>query len=97
ALSASRCARHQADAAPSAASVSRRSASGPSEDAGKRDADSADVRVRIAHIARTLIALAALLFCMLITALGMYAKRNRLLAGRSNEFEWAALHDAMPG
>lgn len=63
----------------------------------QRDADSADVRVRIAHIARTLIALAALLFCMLITALGMYAKRNRLLAGRSNEFEWAALHDAMTG
>ncbi len=55
------------------------------------------MRVRIAHIARTLIALAALLFCMLITALGMYAKRNRLLAGRSNEFEWAALHDAMTG
>lgn len=63
----------------------------------QRDADSADVRVRIAHVARTLIASAALLFCMLITALGMYAKRNRLLAGRSHEFEWAALHDAMTG
>jgi diguanylate cyclase (GGDEF)-like protein len=63
----------------------------------QRDADSADVRVRIAHVARTLIASAALLFCMLITALGMYAKRNRLLAGQSHEFEWAALHDAMTG
>lgn len=63
----------------------------------QRDADSADVRVRIAHVARTLIASAALLFCMVITALGMYAKRNRLLAGRSHEFEWAALHDAMTG
>lgn len=63
----------------------------------QRDADNADVRVRIAHIARTLIASAALLFCMLITALGMYAKRNRMLAGRSYEFEWAALHDAMTG
>ncbi len=61
------------------------------------DADSADVRVRIAHVARTLIALAALLFCMLITALGMYAKRNRQLAGQSHEFEHAALHDAMTG
>lgn len=63
----------------------------------QRDADSADVRVRIAHVAHTLIAAAALLFCMLITALGMYAKRNRLLAGQSHEFEWAALHDAMTG
>ncbi|CAE6696774.1 hypothetical protein R75461_00505 [Paraburkholderia nemoris] len=63
----------------------------------QRDADSADVRLRIAHVARTLIASAALLFCMLITALGMYAKRNRLLAGQSHEFEWAALHDAMTG
>ncbi|NPT42569.1 diguanylate cyclase [Paraburkholderia sp. 1N] len=63
----------------------------------QRDADSADVRVRIAHVARTLIALAALLFCMLITALGMYAKRNRQLAGQSHEFEHAALHDAMTG
>ncbi|CAE6834756.1 hypothetical protein R69927_01290 [Paraburkholderia domus] len=63
----------------------------------QRDADSADVRLRIAHVARTLIALAALLFCMLITALGMYAKRNRLLAGQSHEFEYAALHDPMTG
>ncbi|NPT56199.1 GGDEF domain-containing protein [Paraburkholderia elongata] len=63
----------------------------------QRDADSADLRVRIARVAYTLIASAALLFCMLITALGMYAKRNRLLAGRSHEFEWAALHDAMTG
>lgn len=63
----------------------------------QRDADSADVRVRITHVARTLIASAALLFCMLITALAMYAKRHRLLAGQSHEFEWAALHDAMTG
>ncbi len=63
----------------------------------QRDADSADIRVRIAHVAHMLIALAALLFCMLITALGMYAKRNRQLAGQSHEFEHAALHDAMTG
>ncbi|MFM0212754.1 GGDEF domain-containing protein [Paraburkholderia sediminicola] len=63
----------------------------------QRDAVSADVRMRIAHVARTLIALAALLFCMLITALGMYAKRNRQLVGQSHEFEHAALHDAMTG
>jgi diguanylate cyclase (GGDEF)-like protein len=63
----------------------------------QRDADSADVRVRIAHVAHMLIALAALLFCMLITALGMYAKQNRQLAGQSHEFEYAALHDAMTG
>ncbi|MFM0299385.1 GGDEF domain-containing protein [Paraburkholderia sediminicola] len=63
----------------------------------QRDLDSADVRVRIAHVARTLIASAALLFCMLITALGMYAKRNLQLAGQSHEFEHAALHDAMTG
>lgn len=63
----------------------------------QRDADSADVHVRITHVARTLIALAALLFCMLITALGMYAKRHRLLAGQSHEFEHAALHDPMTG
>ena len=63
----------------------------------RRDADSADVRVRTTHVARTLIALAALLFCMLITALGMYAKRNRQLAGQSHEFEHASLHDSMTG
>jgi diguanylate cyclase (GGDEF)-like protein len=63
----------------------------------QRDADSADVRVRTAHVARMLIALAALLFCMLITALGMYAKRNRQLAGQSHEFEHASLHDPMTG
>ncbi|MFM0038773.1 GGDEF domain-containing protein [Paraburkholderia strydomiana] len=63
----------------------------------QRDADSADVRVRITHVARTLIALAALLFCMLITALGMYARRNRQLAGQSHEFEYASLHDSMTG
>jgi diguanylate cyclase (GGDEF)-like protein len=63
----------------------------------QRDANSADVRVRTIHIARTLIALAALLFCMLVTAVGMYAKRNRLLAGQSFEFERASLHDPMTG
>ena len=63
----------------------------------QRDADSADVRVRTIHIARTLIALAALLFCMLITAVGMYVKRNRQLAGQSHEFERASLHDPMTG
>jgi diguanylate cyclase (GGDEF)-like protein len=63
----------------------------------QRDAASADARVRIVHVARTLIALAALLFCMLITALGMYAKRNRVLAGQSHDFAQAALHDAMTG
>jgi diguanylate cyclase (GGDEF)-like protein len=63
----------------------------------QRDAASADARARITYVAHTLIASAALLFCMLITALGMYAKRNRLLAGQSREFEQAALHDAMTG
>ncbi len=38
ALSASRCARHQADTVPSTASVSRRSASGVSEAGGRRGA-----------------------------------------------------------
>ncbi|WP_233854690.1 GGDEF domain-containing protein [Paraburkholderia sp. HD33-4] len=63
----------------------------------QRDESSADVRLRVAHVARTLIALAALLFCMLITALGMYAKRNRQLAGQSHEFELASLHDSLTG
>ncbi|WP_121310609.1 GGDEF domain-containing protein [Paraburkholderia sp. BL17N1] len=63
----------------------------------QRDADGADVRLRIAHVANVLIALAALLFCMLLTALGMYAKRNRQLAGESHEFEYAALHDSLTG
>ncbi|CAB3787752.1 hypothetical protein LMG28614_02563 [Paraburkholderia ultramafica] len=63
----------------------------------QRDADSADVRMRITHVARMLIALAALLFCLLITALGMYAKRNLQLAGQSQEFEHASLHDSMTG
>ncbi|RZF29270.1 GGDEF domain-containing protein [Paraburkholderia sp. UYCP14C] len=63
----------------------------------QRDEASADVRLRVAHVARTLIALAALLFCMLITALGMYAKRNRQLAGQSHEFELASLHDSLTG
>jgi diguanylate cyclase (GGDEF)-like protein len=63
----------------------------------QRDASSTDVRLRVAHVARTLIALAALLFCMLLTALGMYAKRNRQLAGQSHEFELASLHDSLTG
>lgn len=63
----------------------------------QRDAASADLRLRITHVARILIAIAALLFCMLITALGMYAKRHRMLAGQSHEFEHAALHDPMTG
>lgn len=61
----------------------------------QRDADGADVRVRVTHVANVLIALAALLFCLLFTALGLYAKRNRQLAGESHEFEYAALHDPM--
>ncbi|RDK03306.1 GGDEF domain-containing protein [Paraburkholderia lacunae] len=63
----------------------------------QRDIVSADVRVRISHVANTLIALGALLFGMLFTALAMYAKRTRQLAGRSHKFEHAALHDAMTG
>ncbi|WP_233835607.1 diguanylate cyclase domain-containing protein [Paraburkholderia sp. ZP32-5] len=63
----------------------------------QRDAYSSDARVRVTHVAHTLIALAALLFCMLITALGMYAKRNRQLAGQSHEFEHASLHDSLTG
>ncbi|WP_082904886.1 GGDEF domain-containing protein [Paraburkholderia ginsengiterrae] len=61
----------------------------------QRDADGADVRVRVTHVANMLIALAALLFSLLLTALGLYAKRNLQLAGESHEFEYASLHDAM--
>ena len=63
----------------------------------QRDADSADIRTRTAQVANLLIALAALLFCLLLAALGLYAKRNHQLAGQSLEFEQAALHDPMTG
>ena len=63
----------------------------------QRDNDSADARTRIARVASTLIVLSACVFGALITALGMYAKRTRQLAGESQKFEHAALHDAMTG
>ncbi|WP_061176224.1 GGDEF domain-containing protein [Caballeronia pedi] len=62
-----------------------------------RDRTSADVRERILSVSHTLIALSAIVFGVLITALGMYAKRNRQLLGISNEFEQASLHDPMTG
>jgi diguanylate cyclase (GGDEF)-like protein len=63
----------------------------------QRNNDSADARSRIARVASTLIVLSACVFGALITALGMYAKRARQLAGESHKFEYAALHDAMTG
>jgi diguanylate cyclase (GGDEF)-like protein len=63
----------------------------------QRKNDSADARKRIARVASTLIVLSACVFGALITALGMYAKRTRQLAGESHKFEHAALHDAMTG
>lgn len=63
----------------------------------ERDRASADVRERILSVSHTLIALSAIVFGVLITALGMYAKRNRQLLGLSNEFEQASLHDPMTG
>jgi diguanylate cyclase (GGDEF)-like protein len=63
----------------------------------QRDSGSADARTRMARMASTLIVLSALVFGALITALGMYAKRTRQLAGESHKFEHAALHDAMTG
>jgi len=63
----------------------------------QRDRNSADIRSRILRVADTLIVLAALVFGVLITALAMYAKRTQQLAGKSHEFEYAALHDAMTG
>ncbi|MDR5779501.1 GGDEF domain-containing protein [Caballeronia sp. LZ065] len=63
----------------------------------ERDRTSADVRSRILSVSHTLIALSAIVFGVLITALGMYAKRNRQLVGLSNEFEQASLHDPMTG
>jgi diguanylate cyclase len=63
----------------------------------ERDRTSADVRARILSVSHTLIALSAIVFGVLITALGMYAKRNRQLVGISNEFEHASLHDPMTG
>lgn len=61
----------------------------------ERDRASSDVRARIVSVSHTLIALSAIVFGVLITALGMYAKRNRQLVGISSEFEHASLHDAM--
>ncbi|WP_158938635.1 GGDEF domain-containing protein [Burkholderia sp. S171] len=63
----------------------------------QRNTDSADARTRISRVASTLIVLSACAFGALITALGMYAKRTRQLAGESHKFEHAALHDAMTG
>src|SRR5471030_1992610 len=63
----------------------------------QRHDDSADARARIARVASMLIVLSACVFGALITALGMYAKRTRQLAGESHKFEHAALHDAMTG
>lgn len=63
----------------------------------ERDRASADVRARIVSVSHTLIALSSIVFGVLITALGMYAKRNRQLVGISSEFEHASLHDAMTG
>jgi diguanylate cyclase (GGDEF)-like protein len=63
----------------------------------QRNDDSADARTRIVRVASTLIVLSACVFGALITALGMYAKRTRQLAGESHKFEYAALHDAMTG
>lgn len=63
----------------------------------ERDRASADLRERIVSVSHTLIALSAIVFGVLITAIGMYAKRNRQLVGMSHEFEHASLHDAMTG
>lgn len=63
----------------------------------QRSHDGADARTRITRVASTLIVLSACVFGALITALGMYAKRTRQLAGESHKFEHAALHDAMTG
>ena len=63
----------------------------------RRDLISADLRSRIARVAKTLMVLSALIFSALVTALGMYAKRARQLARESHRFEFAALHDALTG
>lgn len=63
----------------------------------ERDRASEDLRAQIVSVSHMLIALSALVFGVLITALGMYAKRNRQLVGLSHEFEHASLHDAMTG
>jgi diguanylate cyclase (GGDEF)-like protein len=76
------------DAALSAASAHWRA---------ERDHNLADMHARISRVAKTLIVLSALLFAVLITALAMYAKRARQLAGESRRFEQAALHDPMTG
>ncbi len=63
----------------------------------QRDRNFADMHTRIARVANTLIVLSALVFGVLITALAMYARRARQLAGESHRFERAALHDEMTG
>lgn len=63
----------------------------------QREAVGAGMRERISGVADTLIVLSAIVFGVLVTALGLYAKRTRQLAGMSHEFEHAALHDAMTG
>jgi diguanylate cyclase len=64
---------------------------------GERDRTSTDLRARVISVSHTLIALSVIVFGVLISALGLYAKRNRQLAGLSQEFEQASLHDAMTG
>ena len=63
----------------------------------RRDLVSADLRRRIARVAKTLMILSALIITALVSALGMYAKRTRQLARESRRFEFAALHDALTG
>ena len=63
----------------------------------RRDLVSADLRSRIARVAKTLMILSALIITALVSALGMYAKRTHQLARESRRFEFEALHDALTG